>query len=347
MAAIMGIVLTFFFAVVASAAPQKTAIRDILYRADGALFEGTAQIEWKAFRAADGTEIPQNRINLRISRGSVSVDLVPSTNAIQSVYYTVRFDAEGRGTTVEYWSVPPAAASLRLKDVRTHAVQSGPLTTAPTLVPMQSVSGLRTELDLRPQRGATWMSGRVAVIGQSGGLESALGDADSCLRIDGTTTPCGFAGITYIDNEVPRGEINGTNAVFQLSRAPIPMTSLTLHRNGALLRQNVEYVLSGSAVTFLPGNLPGSGDSLLASYRVNAESGLVYVDLESPAGPINGVNRQYRLSSAPTPASSLHFYRNGLLQKQGVDYELSVDTVTFIPAATPGIGDTLAASYRK
>ena len=46
------------------------------------------------------------------------------------------------------------------------------------------------------------------------------------------------------------------------------------------------------------------------------------------------------------PTSSLALYRNGVLQKPGLDYNLSGNTIQFLAASTPQSGDTLLASYR-
>jgi hypothetical protein len=333
-------------AAISEAAPPLTPIRDILYKADGTRFEGMAQVEWKTFRASDGSEVPQNGIQVRVQNGVVNLDLVPTTNAQKPAYYTVRFTTGGRTQFVEYWSVPPTSSPVRLQDVRTHAPTAGELTETPVTVTIQDVSGLRTELDLRPQRGVSWMPGRSAVIGASGGIEGAIGDPGSCVRVDGTSTPCGFGGITYVDSEIPLGNVNGVNTMFTLSAPPTPASSLAVFRNGMLQTPGV-YSLQGQTVTFAPGYVPETGDQVLVSYRVTADSGLVYVDLETPQGLVNGANAQYTLSSVPMPAASLHLYRNGLLQKAGLDYTLSVNTIIFVSAAIPGPGDVLLATYRK
>jgi hypothetical protein len=48
----------------------------------------------------------------------------------------------------------------------------------------------------------------------------------------------------------------------------------------------------------------------------------------------------------PSPASSVHLFRNGILQKASVDYWISANVVTFSLDSTPQIGDLLLASYR-
>ncbi len=71
-----------------------------------------------------------------------------------------------------------------------------------------------------------------------------------------------------------------------------------------------------------------------------------FIDGDSPGGAINGSNRDFTLSQAPNPQASLLLYRNGLLQKRTLDYTLTGNTISFVPAATPQSGDTLIASYR-
>lgn len=71
-----------------------------------------------------------------------------------------------------------------------------------------------------------------------------------------------------------------------------------------------------------------------------------FVDGETPAGSINGSNATFTLSDAPSPASSLALYRNGILQKPDLDYALSGNTVIFVTASIPQPGDILLCSYR-
>jgi hypothetical protein len=114
-----------------------------------------------------------------------------------------------------------------------------------------------------------------------------------------------------------------------------------------LQRQGAEYTLSGQTITFPSGSAPLPGDILAAWYRTAQDSTYGFADAETPAGVVNGSNAVFALSAVPTPALSLMLYRNGLLQKAGVDYNLSGNSVTFVPGAIPQAGDLLQASYRK
>ncbi len=71
-----------------------------------------------------------------------------------------------------------------------------------------------------------------------------------------------------------------------------------------------------------------------------------FVDGDSPAGIVDGSNAAFTLTGTPDPPASLAVYRNGLLQKTGLDYDLNGRVVQFVTAATPQPGDTLLASYR-
>jgi hypothetical protein len=124
--------------------------------------------------------------------------------------------------------------------------------------------------------------------------------------------------------------------------------SLTLFKNGLLLTQGAEYTLSGPTITLTDGTQPGVDDDLQAWYR--SESGatatLNLTSGEALQGEVDGVNNSFTLIRAPLPAASLQLYRNGLLQKAGVDYVLSANQVTFLSASLPTPGDIIQASYR-
>ena len=71
-----------------------------------------------------------------------------------------------------------------------------------------------------------------------------------------------------------------------------------------------------------------------------------FTDGESLSGVVNGANTAFTTSVAPTPASSLALYRNGVMQKAGQDYSLNGNNVQFLAASAPQPGDTLLAYYR-
>lgn len=336
-------------AVAVFATPPLTEIQDIIYKADGTLFDGVAQVEWKNFVAADGSPVGANTVSFRIVRGQLHVSLVPTTNAQQPVNYTVRYNTEGRTQVIETWSVPPSKATLRLSDVRVTGGSAGNLTSSLSIT---DVTGLRTELDLRPTRGTTWTPGRTAVIGQSGAVESAFGSPGDCVHVDGTSGPCGSASgsgsgnatITYVDGEVPSGTIDGVNRALKLAVAPNPAQSLRLFLNGLLLATGSDYSITGTDILMF--RAPSVGSIVQASYRTSGAVATI-VDAETPAGVINGLNAAFTLQNTPSPSNSVQLYRNGMLQRLGVDYTISGATITFTSVSIPRSGDALIVSYRK
>ncbi len=335
-------------AVAVFAVPPLTEIQDLIYKADGTLFDGVAQIEWKSFVAVDGSPVAANTVSFRIVRGQLHISLVPTTNAQQPVNYTVRYNSEGRTQVIETWSVPPSRAALKLSDVRVSGGSAGNLTSSFSI---SDVTGLRTELDLRPTRGTTWTPGRTAVIGQSGAVESAFGSPGDCVHVDGTSGPCGSASsgssgttINYVDGEVPSGSIDGVNRALKLGITPNPVQSLRLFLNGLLLASGSDYGITGTDILMF--RAPSVGSIVQASYRTSGAVATI-VDAETPAGVINGLNAVFALQSTPSPANSVQLYRNGMLQRLGVDYTIAGATITFTSVSIPRSGDALIVSYRK
>ena len=71
-----------------------------------------------------------------------------------------------------------------------------------------------------------------------------------------------------------------------------------------------------------------------------------FVDAEIPSGTIDGSNAAFALASAPNPPASLQLSRNGLLNRQGVDYTLTNASITFLGPSIPTSGDRISAYYR-
>jgi hypothetical protein len=341
----------------ASAAPPLTTIKDTLYKADGSLFDGILIINWRSFEGPDTSNIPTNSLSVQVSRGNLLVRLVPTTTSPRPAYYSVRYVTEGSVQFSEIWSVPPSAQPLRVRQVRIEwPPSSSPSQPPPTQPPpvledirIDDVEGLRQELEVRPRKGLGYLPSRAAVIGPTGELEAAAGDLDECVRVDGSTGPCGSSSaMAFIDGEEPQGAVDGSNRSFTLSGTPAPPASLLLYRNGVLQKQGEDYTLQGNVVNFALAATPQPGDVLVASYRVDGALAIALgmVDGETPSGVIDGVNRTFALAGTPRPARSLFVYRNGLLQKEGLDYTLNGNVITFEPASTPLPGDILTASYR-
>ncbi len=102
----------------------------------------------------------------------------------------------------------------------------------------------------------------------------------------------------------------------------------------------------------------GALDTVVGNYNdcvyVNGTSGPcfdptqlpTYSDGETPAGVVDGSNANFLLAGTPSPVQSLILFRNGMAQKQGLDFTLSGVTMQFPTTAVPQPGDTLLAWYR-
>jgi hypothetical protein len=256
----------------AMAAPPLTQIHDVLYKADGTPFTGSATISWRSFTAADASNIPTNQVTVQIVGGLLRVRLVPTTNARETAYYIVKFNAEGRTQFTELWAVPPSATPVRVADIRIPSPPGSNVTPPPSVVQIADVMGLTEALAARPTKSIAYAPARVAFIDAMGELAAVSGNPNDCVRANGTTGACGgAANIGFVDMETPQGAVNGVNTVFLLSQAPAPASSLHLYRNGILQKPSVDYVLSGNTVTFLSVATPQPGDELAASYRTGGQ----------------------------------------------------------------------------
>jgi len=250
--------------------PALTTIQDVLYRADGTRFAGTMFIRYNSFLAGDTSNIATANLTLPIVNGALRVQLVPTTTASAGAQYTVTYNSQGIDQFTEIWAVAPSTSVLRVRDVRVSTgTVIGP---QPVLAPVQisDVTGLTNELAVRPMKGVGFGIGRAAVINQAGQLDAASGNLGDCVRVDGSSGPCGGGGGvggSFADAEVPAGVVNGSNTVFTLASTPSPAGSLELYRNGLLQRQGTDYQISTNTITFFLASVPQSGDLLVASYR--------------------------------------------------------------------------------
>lgn len=335
----------------AFAAPQLTTIQDVLYKADGTRFNGTLAIAWTSFQAADTSAIATQSTTVKVVGGNLRVQLFPTTGSTPPAVYSVTYNSDGRVQFQELWAVPASTQPVRLRDVRIAASNVGsPITgTGTGTIEESGVVGLTDDLAARPIKGPGYAASRAAIVNATGGLESASGVETDCVRVDGSSGPCGGGqGASFVDAESPSGIVDGANTQFTLSALPNPASSLALYRNGLLQKVGQDYTLNGQTLAFVSAATPQPGDTLLAWYRLSGggDGTLSFADSDSPTGTLDGVNSQFTLSAAPNPASSLAVFRNGLLQKIGQDFTLNGQTLAFVSGAIPHSGDTLLASYR-
>jgi hypothetical protein len=254
------------------AAPPLTTIQDILYKADGTRFNGTLTISWTSFEAVDGSAITTQTSTVTVVNGILQLQLVPTTTAMPAASYLVRYNSDGRVQFSETWAVPSSIKALRVRDVRFGSTQGGVAgadTASPTLQE-SDVVGLVSDLVARPLKGPGYAAGRVAIVNATGSLESATGSPTDCVRVDGSSGPCGSGGASpsFMDGDSPTGVVDGANTSFALSAVPNPTSSLAVYRNGMLQKVAQDFTASGNAIQFVAAAAPQPGDTLLASYRL-------------------------------------------------------------------------------
>jgi hypothetical protein len=127
-----------------------------------------------------------------------------------------------------------------------------------------------------------------------------------------------------------------------------------LNVNGAVSNwvQAGPVLVSGADSTIPPSNI-GSGGASPGNVLVwngsdwvpgsPSGGGSVNFVRETPAGTLNGTNKVFTLTYAPSPTGSLVVYLNGVEQVPTTDYTISGATITFIVA--PKTGDLIIAQY--
>ncbi|BDC51983.1 hypothetical protein F183_A42980 [Bryobacterales bacterium F-183] len=292
------------------AQPALTSIQDILYRADGTRFSGTVSIQWKPFLSGDSSYIPQQALRIDVVNGVFRTKLVPTTNASAGANYEVKFASQGQYLFTETWAVPPSLEILKVRDVRvTSGITVGNPPVFGQLSQISDVAGLENELLLRPMRGFLFGLGRTAMINSTGQIDAVQGNLSDCVRVDGSSAPCGTGGsggsgggANFVDHETPGGLVNGSNATFTLASTPSPASSLSLLRNGLLLKASVDFTLSGNTITFFTASVPQSGDLLEANYRT-ATSGAGELTFLSPQVVCSGIGGSTALTGSTALAT--------------------------------------------
>lgn len=122
--------------------------------------------------------------------------------------------------------------------------------------------------------------------------------------------------------------------------APSNATYLTMTASGGLSAEVVVPACSaGDALT--------SNGSAISCYTPSGGGGgsTSFVDGEIPSGTVNGVNTSFTVATAPSPATSLRVYVNGVRLRPTTDYTISGTTLATVGFA-PQVGDWFYVDYR-
>ena len=131
---------------------------------------------------------------IRVSSGKLECH-VPATD--QGSYYLAVYYQADSVIRSEIWHTPDWPYPQRIRDLRAEAeptlLSRPPMAGdvgAPT-IPISSVIGLDVELGARALKGPGYAAGRVAMTNGGGALESVIGSPADCVRVDGSSGPCG------------------------------------------------------------------------------------------------------------------------------------------------------------
>ncbi len=288
-----------------------------------------------------------------IYNGALSISLVPSVGSSSSAFYVATFNSrDGLRSWVETWQVGPSSSPLTLAQVRTTLPTTGG-TSGSTTISIGQVTGLSSYLNALSTSLNTMTSNFSGFNTTLAGLTTSVSNLSATVNnIINNSNSNGSGGSSaatpgFIDNEVPQGTIDGTNAVFSLSNGPSPAASFNLFLNGVLQTNGADFSLSSNKITFASTSTPHAGDVLQASYRLGASVAITFVDAERPSGAINGLNIAFTVATVPNPGTSLKLYKNGMLLMPNLDYTLTGSTITFASTAiAPIAGDSITAYYR-
>jgi hypothetical protein len=134
--------------------------------------------------------------------------------------------------------------------------------------PVYGIDGLRNVLDLEELNDISLERRRAGmIVGVNGGevyyklknLEEWLFDITDWVEIDLTK-------ITYVDKEIPSGEMDGINTIFSLNHTPIP-GSEHIYLNGLLQDEGDDYNVTYNEIEFIQP--PLNGMKIRCSYRTN------------------------------------------------------------------------------
>lgn len=222
-----------------------------------------------------------------------------------------------------------------------------PQSTAPTLsnaeivrVTNKSVGSTNTTFTvIREQEGTT---ARSVVVGDDVLLVAtakSFEDIENALNSALTSS--------IVKHEDMSSQIDGSNTSFTTA-ASFQTGSLMLVMNNSVLEKDVDYTEKSDGSGFDMTTAPATTDTLYAFYNTNttnfATGSASWVYNETPSGTVDGSNTTFTLAHTPV-SGSLMLFRDGQLMKEGDDYTLSGNTITFSTA--PASGSVLLATYQS
>jgi uncharacterized protein YoxC len=364
--------------VAASAFAQTnlTQILDTITNPDGTPFNGTVVITWNGYSGSGSGTVSRLSTSATVYNGALSVLLVPTTTASPGTYYQVVYSSsDGTVTWTETWQVPPSTTALTIAEVRQTSTQgagggsgsgSGQYATLP--ISISEVTDLASDLSSIDNTISAIQSTATALGTTVSGLSSTVTTQGSTLGTLNTTVTGLSGSVTSLNSMVASlgTTITGLNTTVTRLSTTVSGLNTTVANDGTSITTLTTNL--GSLTTTVAGNTSSlntvtgtvTGLTTNVTNLTNLVNGLnatvntlsaagstaVFIDDETPAGAINGVNTVFSLANTPAPAMSLTLFRNGLELAQGMDYTLNGSAITFSTTALPQTGDILLAYYR-
>ena len=281
----------------------------------GVLFAGRMTIDSPAMTTADGRTVQRWQRTYTVVGGVISVDLEPNSTATPAgTSYSVVYRPTSGLAWSERWVVTASASPLTVSDVRVVTAPiptvmfqpsqilgggasigqcigwsgsswapincqspiSGAPSTWPTAAVQESdVTGLVVDLAARPLKAPGYANGRAAMVDSTGALDAVIGAPSDCVRVDGSSGPCGATQVN--------SDWNASSGVAQVLNKPaaFPPTRHTLIFDGSTTNPG-----DGSTLTWTCGFVPGTGITCTTIWTVPA--GVTAVNVEAWSGGAGG-----------------------------------------------------------
>jgi len=139
-------------------------------------------------------------------------------------------------------------------------------------------------------------------------------------------------------SDIPSGSIDDINFKFELSQTPIKET-IQMYVNGIIQRLDEDYTVLDDQIYFVEPPYTDSVISCFYLYQIKSQ-----VCAETVSGFCNGINSTYSLQYTPSVGSDMVFL-NGILQRNGDQFDYTVIGNVILFNTAPPIGSTIICNY--
>ena len=168
-----------------------------------------------------------------------------------------------------------------------------------------------------------------------------IGDLDLVEFLTGSFGSASPGGLdTYI--QFNDGGSFGGSSGFTFDKESTTLSVLNLSGSLTRLSDGSPYLVAGDNISISTGS---SGQITISSTFSIVPQEIHTSWMETPVGDADGFNMIFDLAHAPNPKSSLMFFVNGVLQKQGASYDYLVEDNVVSLLVAPNNGSNLSATY--